>query len=66
MNNAKTKTPFPFGQFLMVGLPGPQMDEVAWELVGDLKVGGIILFARNLESPEQVWQLTHEIGREHV
>jgi len=49
------------GQLLMVGLPGPAMDDAARELVRDLKVGGIILFARNLESPEQVWQLTHDL-----
>jgi len=61
MNTSKTKKPFSFGQFLMVGLPGPEMDAVAHELVGDLKVGGIILFTRNLENPEQVWQLTHDL-----
>ena len=27
-------------------------------------MGGIILFARNLEGPEQVWQLTHDLQRE--
>ena len=47
----------------MVGLPGPEMDRMARELVRDLKVGGIILFARNLEGPEQVWQLTHDLQR---
>ncbi|MCX5892859.1 MAG: beta-N-acetylhexosaminidase [Deltaproteobacteria bacterium] len=52
------------GQLLMVGLPGPKVEPVARELVRDLKVGGIILFARNLESPEQVWQLTHDLQRE--
>jgi len=45
----------------MVGLPGPEMDAVAQELVGDLKVGGIILFARNIQDPEQVWRLTHDL-----
>ena len=53
-----------FGQLLMMGIPGPGLDTVARELVRDLKVGGIILFARNLESPEQVWQLTHDLQRE--
>ena len=48
----------------MVGIPGPGLDEVARELVRDLKVGGIILFARNLKSPEQVWQLTHDLQQE--
>ncbi|MFZ5450029.1 MAG: beta-N-acetylhexosaminidase [Thermodesulfobacteriota bacterium] len=50
-----------WGQLLMVGIPGPRMDAVARELVRDLKVGGIILFARNIEGPEQVWELTREL-----
>jgi len=53
-----------FGQLLMLGLPGPAVDEVALELVRRLQVGGLILFARNLKSPEQVWQLTHDLQRE--
>lgn len=53
-----------WGQLLMVGIPGPQVDEVARKLVRELKVGGIILFARNLQSPEQVWQLTRDLQRE--
>jgi len=53
-----------FGQLLMVGIPGPRLDEVARRLVRDLRVGGIILFARNLEGPEQVWELTRELQRE--
>ncbi len=48
----------------MVGLPGPEMDDVARELVGEFGVGGIILFARNLEGPEQVWQLTRDLQRQ--
>ena len=61
MNKPRTQKLVSFGQFLMVGLPGPAMDDAARELVRDLKVGGIVLFARNLESPEQVWQLTHDL-----
>ncbi|MDI6853737.1 MAG: beta-N-acetylhexosaminidase [Deltaproteobacteria bacterium] len=53
-----------FGQLLMVGLPGPRLDPVARELVRDLRVGGIILFARNLEGPEQVWELTQNLQQE--
>jgi beta-N-acetylhexosaminidase len=49
------------GQVLMVGLPGLEVEEVARELVRDLKVAGVILFARNLQSPEQVWQLTRDL-----
>jgi len=53
-----------FGQLLMVGLPGPRVDAVAREMVRDLKVGGVILFARNIEAPEQVWELTRDLQRE--
>jgi beta-N-acetylhexosaminidase len=53
-----------FGQFLMVGLPGPRADAAARELVRDLKVGGVILFARNIESPEQVWELCRDLQQE--
>jgi beta-N-acetylhexosaminidase len=48
----------------MVGIPGPRVDGVARELVRDLKVGGVILFARNIETPEQVWELTRDLQRE--
>ena len=48
----------------MVGIPGPRMEGVARELVRDLRVGGVILFARNIESPEQVWELTRDLQRE--
>jgi beta-N-acetylhexosaminidase len=60
----RNREPAFFGQLLMLGLPGPEVDEVALELVRHLQVGGIILFARNLKSPEQVWQLTHDLQRE--
>ncbi|MGP8051219.1 MAG: beta-N-acetylhexosaminidase [Desulfobaccales bacterium] len=51
----------PCGRFFMVGIPGPGVDAVAREMVQDLKVGGIILFSRNLETPAQIWQLTHDL-----
>ncbi|MEJ5330420.1 MAG: beta-N-acetylhexosaminidase [Desulfobaccales bacterium] len=51
------------GQVFMVGLPEPRVEAVARELVQDLGVGGVILFARNLESPLQVWELTNELQR---
>jgi beta-N-acetylhexosaminidase len=55
--------PSSWGQLLMMGIPGPHVDAAARELVCDLHVGGIILFARNLESPGQVWQLTRDLQR---
>ncbi|MGA7564035.1 MAG: beta-N-acetylhexosaminidase [Desulfobaccales bacterium] len=51
----------PWGRFFMVGIPGPGVDAVAREMVQDLKVGGIILFSRNLETPQQIWHLTHDL-----
>jgi beta-N-acetylhexosaminidase len=63
-NQARIDHPAFWGQLLMVGIPGPRMDEVARELMRDLKVGGVILFARNIESPEQVWELTRDLQRE--
>jgi beta-N-acetylhexosaminidase len=55
-----------WGPLLMVGIPGPGLDAVARELVRDLKVGGVILFARNIEAPEQVWELCRDLQREAV
>jgi beta-N-acetylhexosaminidase len=52
------------GPLFMVGLPGPRVDGAARELVRELRVGGIILFARNLEGPEQVWELTRNLQQE--
>jgi beta-N-acetylhexosaminidase len=63
-NQAVTDRPSSWGQLLMVGIPGPRVDAVARELVRDLRVGGVILFARNIESPEQVWELTRDLQRE--
>jgi beta-N-acetylhexosaminidase len=63
-NQALTDHPSSWGQLLMVGIPGPRVDAVTRELVRDLKVGGVILFARNIESPEQVWELTRDLQQE--
>ena len=60
-NDLKAQEVSFWGQLLMVGLPGPRMDSTARELVRDLKVGGIILFARNIEAPEQIWELTRDL-----
>jgi len=63
-NQAVTDRPSSWGQLLMVGIPGPRVEAVARELVRDLKIGGVILFARNIESPEQVWELTRDLQQE--
>ena len=45
------------GQRLMVGFEGKQFNQDLEHLIGDLKVGGIILFSQNTETPAQVRQL---------
>ena len=55
-----------WGQLLMAGLPGPRLDNLARELVRDLQVGGIILFSRNIETPEQVLELCRDLQKEAV
>lgn len=45
-------------QMIMVGLPGPAVDPVAWHLVSEMGVGGVILLERNLQGPEQLRSLT--------
>jgi len=45
------------GQFFFIGLPGTEVDAEARELIEEIKPGGIILFGRNVESPQQVRKL---------
>jgi len=45
------------GQFFFIGLPGTTIDDEARELIKEIQPGGIILFGRNVQSPEQVRKL---------
>ena len=45
------------GQFFFIGLPGTEVDAEARELIEEIQPGGIILFGRNVESPQQVREL---------
>jgi beta-N-acetylhexosaminidase len=42
------------GQRLMVGFDGTEPDATLRDLVRTLRIGGVILFSRNISSPEQV------------
>ena len=42
------------GQFFFIGLPGTELDQETRELIEEIKPGGIIIFGRNVESPEQL------------
>jgi len=45
------------GQRLMVGFDGTRLNDDLMFLIDTLKVGGIILFSRNLTSPDQIKDL---------
>ena len=45
------------GQRLMVGFDGTVMDDTLKHYIDTIKVGGLILFARNLDSPDQIQDL---------
>lgn len=42
------------GQFFFIGLLGTELDEEARSLIDEVKPGGVIIFGRNVESPEQL------------
>ena len=49
------------GQRLMVGFEGTGLNQDLKDLINRLKIGGIILFAGNLKSPDQIKQLCRSI-----
>ncbi|WP_082464562.1 beta-N-acetylhexosaminidase [Dethiosulfatarculus sandiegensis] len=50
-------------QSFVVGLQGPTPLAEELEMVGDKGLGGVILFKRNCEGPEQVWRLNRDLRR---
>ena len=42
------------GQFLFIGLPGPELDAETRALIEEVQPGGIIIFGRNVVGPEQL------------
>ena len=42
------------GQFFYIGLPGPELNDETRALVSEVKPGGVIIFGRNVASPEQL------------
>lgn len=50
------------GQFLAVGIPGHTVPPELKALVREFDIGGVVLFARNVDGPEQVADLVHQIG----
>lgn len=51
------------GQLMLVGFDGTTVDAELRQMITDYHIGGVILFARNVQSPEQVTSLTNELQR---
>ena len=49
------------GQLFMVGIEGTQLDEDTALFLKENKIGGVILFGRNMENPGQVGRLTEKL-----
>jgi beta-N-acetylhexosaminidase len=54
------KTKVPIGQLLIVGFDGAEMTPRLTSLLKRLQPAGVILFARNIKSPEQTWRLLRD------
>jgi beta-N-acetylhexosaminidase len=51
------------GQRLMAGFDGKQLEPPLQELIAELRLGGLILFKRNVESPQQIAELCRAAQR---
>ena len=49
------------GQFFYIGLTGPVLDAEARALIEEVKPGGVIIFGRNVESPQQLRRLLDDV-----
>ncbi len=51
------------GRRLWIGVPSTELDSATIELLQELKPGGVILFRRNIESADQVRNLTRDLRK---
>ena len=49
------------GSLFMAGMPGPELDGDTETLIRNHCLGGVILFARNIENPIQLASLCHNL-----
>jgi beta-N-acetylhexosaminidase len=52
------------GQLLIMGFDGSELSSRLRELLTTLQPGGLILFARNIQSPQQTWELLRDCQHE--
>lgn len=51
------------GQLMIIGFDGFTVDAELRTMIVDYRIGGVVLFARNVQSPEQVARLTNELQK---
>ena len=51
------------GQLIMVGFEGTQANTAIETHIRQRFVGGVVLFSRNIQSPQQMAKLTNELQR---
>ena len=51
------------GRVFMAGIPGPELDRDTEALISDHCLGGVILFARNIDNPVQLASLCHDLQK---
>src|SRR5205085_2792751 len=51
----------PVGQLLFVGIPAPTLDAETRQTLEALRVGGVILFRRNIGTPAEIAALTAQL-----
>ena len=51
------------GQLIMVGFEGTQANETVETYIRERFVGGVVLFSRNIQSPQQTAELTNQLQR---
>lgn len=49
------------GQLIVVGFKSKEVDDHIKTMISDYKVGGVILYDRNMKNPEQVTNLTNDL-----
>ena len=53
----------PLGQLLLMGIPGTTLDAPTIRLIEQVQPGGFILFGRNIQTPEQLRNLTEALRK---
>jgi beta-N-acetylhexosaminidase len=51
------------GQIMIIGFDATTMDSDLRQMITEYHIGGVILFARNIESPRQVAELTNDLQK---